>query len=335
MYRLSIIVPVFNVENFVINCLNSLYEQNIPNDEFEVIVINDGSTDRSLELVEAFAQTYENMRVYSQTNSGPSAARNYAIKRALGEYLLFVDSDDFLLPEKLNSLLRIAETSKLEVLRADYVTSNEDGIINMKQRRYNNSRYVYTNKIVDGNVLFSEIFCMEFFTPLLLLKRDFILKNRIFFKENIYFEDVDFSTRLSFKVKRAMYVSTIFYVYRLRNKSITHSINPKKLNDLVYVINKLDKWKSTNLSKKVKKSLSQNITHLSTYLFIRLSEPALYRFRKEILSCYSLSSLCIQGGIKDKIVALLYNILRFYCVDFLRPFVALKLKLKGGSKSYK
>jgi glycosyltransferase involved in cell wall biosynthesis len=94
--KLSFILPVYNVEKYLKNCLDSLYRQELSMDEFEVICVNDGSTDKSLDILEEYQRRYPNFRVKSIPNSGQSKARNVGIDMARGTYLEFVDSDDYL-----------------------------------------------------------------------------------------------------------------------------------------------------------------------------------------------------------------------------------------------
>lgn len=330
--RLSIIIPLYNVESYIIQCLDSIYLQKLLEDEFEVIVVDDGSTDNSFLLVKEYQLKHNNIRIFKQKNSGPSAARNKAIKEAKGEYILFVDSDDFLLPNKLFKLLEIAELNKVEVLRANYQTCHDLSAL-IENREPYLTREFYLNKIIDGKVLYTSIFCKEFFTPLLLLNRSFLLNNSLFFEEGIYFEDVDFSTRLSMITNRAMYVPEIFYVYRLRKGSITHSINIKKIKDLQYVIRKLYKLCYERDNALLKKEVLENITHLGTYMILRLSEPIIYSKTKNILDEFELPKLKISGTIKEKIIASLYNIMGINLVKLIHPIMYLKLKIKGGGKS--
>lgn len=330
--RLSIIIPLYNVESYIIQCLDSIYLQKLLEEEFEVIVVDDGSTDNSFLLVKEYQLKHNNIRIFKQKNSGPSAARNKAIKEAKGEYILFVDSDDFLLPNKLFKLLEIAELNKVEVLRANYQTCHDLSAL-IENREPYLTRKFYLNKIIDGKVLYTSIFCKEFFTPLLLLNRNFVLNNSLFFEEGIYFEDVDFSTRLSMITRRAMYVPEIFYVYRLRKGSITHSINIKKIKDLQYVIRKLYKLCYERDNALLKKEVLENITHLGTYMILRLSEPIIYSKTKNILDEFELPKFKISGTIKEKIIAFLYNIMGINLVNLIYPIMYLKLKIKGGGKS--
>ncbi len=330
--RLSIIVPLYNVESYIIQCLDSLYFQKLDEEEFEVIVVDDGSTDKSLLLVKEYQLKHKNIRIFEQKNAGPSVARNRAIKEASGKYILFVDSDDYLLPNKLFKLIRMAELEDVDVLRANYQTCSDLSILEENKNSYL-TRLPYLNKVFDGYILYTQIFCKEFFTPLLLLNRRFVLNNRLFFEEGIYFEDVDFSTRLSMIVKRAMYVPEIFYVYRLRKGSITHSINIKKIKDLQYVIRKLYKICVEGDYTLLKNEVLENITHLGVYMILRLSEPIIYSMTKNELYKFALPKLKISGSLKEKIIALFYNLIGINIVKFLYPIMYIKLKIKGGGKS--
>lgn len=94
--RLSIIVPVYNVEPYLEKCLDSLLDQNIDKSQYEILVLNDGSTDKSLEIVHKYADKYSNIQEFSHPNKGLSGTRNVGLKNATGDYVWFVDSDDWI-----------------------------------------------------------------------------------------------------------------------------------------------------------------------------------------------------------------------------------------------
>ena len=105
---LSIIIPVFNTEKYLQKCLSSVLAQDISADEYEIIVVNDGSTDNSQKIIDEFKQSNNNIRTLIQTNSGQSVARNKALDIAKGDYIWFVDSDDYISENCLNKLQSIA-----------------------------------------------------------------------------------------------------------------------------------------------------------------------------------------------------------------------------------
>ena len=111
--KLSIIVPVYNTEKYIVNCLDSLVNQNL--EEIEIICVNDGSTDRSLEILERYAGEDERIRIITKENDGLGAARNTGIDAAQGKYIGFVDSDDFADPNLFRLLVKAAESADADV----------------------------------------------------------------------------------------------------------------------------------------------------------------------------------------------------------------------------
>lgn len=104
MVYLSIIVPMYNVEKYIDKCLTSIFEQDLPKDEYEIILLNDGSTDNTMTIAERYAREHTEIRLFQHSNMGLSATRNRGIKLAVGEYIYFMDSDDYLIPESLNCI---------------------------------------------------------------------------------------------------------------------------------------------------------------------------------------------------------------------------------------
>ena len=106
--ELSIIIPVCNVEQYIGPCLESVYRQGLRDDTFEIIIVNDGSTDNGMEVVKGIMRHHYNILVINQENAGPSVSRNAGMEKATGEYVLFVDSDDLLMDNGLSLLLQKA-----------------------------------------------------------------------------------------------------------------------------------------------------------------------------------------------------------------------------------
>lgn len=127
--KLSIIIPVYNVELYVEKCLCSCAEQNLSPDEYEIIVINDGTKDNSLEIVEKVAKDYTNIFIYSQENKGLSATRNKGLSLAKGEYEWFVDSDDWIEKNCLKDI--VSNIEGFDVLAMGYIQAN----VNMKENK--------------------------------------------------------------------------------------------------------------------------------------------------------------------------------------------------------
>jgi glycosyltransferase involved in cell wall biosynthesis len=118
-YRVSVIVPVYNVEDYLAECLDSLLNQTMPREDMEIIVVNDGSTDSSYEIAKKYAAEYPCIKLFSKDNEGLSATRNYGIKRATGKYLMFIDSDDSFTP---TTVKRVADFFNKVYDEVDLVT---------------------------------------------------------------------------------------------------------------------------------------------------------------------------------------------------------------------
>ena len=125
-YRVSVIVPIYNMEKFLRNCLNSLVEQTIPAEDMEILLIDDGSPDNSIEIMKEFASKYPNMVIYRKENEGLSMTRNYGIERAHGKYIMYLDADDTLTPPTVKSVVDFFDKHYDEV---DLVTYTETPII--------------------------------------------------------------------------------------------------------------------------------------------------------------------------------------------------------------
>lgn len=118
--KLSIIVPVYNVEPYIERCVRSLEQQNIPKQEYEIIIVNDGTQDQSIQIINKLRLEYPNIVLIEKENGGLSSARNYGLKYAQGEYIWFIDSDDYIEPNILNSILEKSYELNLDLLAFNY-----------------------------------------------------------------------------------------------------------------------------------------------------------------------------------------------------------------------
>lgn len=326
--KLSYIVPVYNVEDYLDDCIQSLYSQSLPVSDFEVIVINDGSTDGSAEVIKKYMERYPNMHFFDQSNQGLSVTRNRGIGHASGNYILFVDSDDFLVPDTVSILLQKAIDNDLDLLRGEYKNSNEQGVL-LSKAKQNCKKSQLTDKIIDGNTLYQYIFCEEFYSPLLMIKREFLLNNDLFFEQGIYFEDVEFALKISLVAKKVLYLPIVFYIYRIRSSSITHTINEKKIKDLVSIVLKLRFYSmQTFVCNQTRCIIEENVTRLCVYLLLRLSELSANQYNRIVqpLLINRIRPLFVSGGVKEKVISLLFNICSTRIIPLLYPLVWLKNK---------
>ena len=220
---LSIIIPLYNSENYIVKCIDSCFQQGLQQDEFEVIIINDGSTDRSLKIIEEHFVSYYNLRVYTQKNLGQGAARNYGINKARGKYIMFLDSDDFYLPGTIKRILNIAELMSCEVLNFLMEVERSDGSIEVGYK------YPYDfNKVYSGKDLLLDIGVTVGTVCSSLYRRSFILKYGLFFPIDIKHEDVYFSYLVYTRASKVIFSNIHCYFYHWNDSSTDRSIDAVK-----------------------------------------------------------------------------------------------------------
>ena len=270
---LTIIVPVYNVEQYLSKCLDSLLSQDIVADHYEIIVVNDGSTDNSLTIAEEYAQKYQNIKVITQKNRGLGGARNTGIRHATGKFLWFVDSDDYIESNVLRELLDFTEQKNIEILRFNYEAVRENGSIIAKK---NNSLHsiVYSKDIVTGEEFLSKQLGWACYVVMFLFDTEFIKKNEFYFDENIYFEDVEWLVKVLLTTKKICSLNKVVYYYLQRVGSITQSVSVEKkekvYKDKLYILSFLQLMTTKTTDKNVKKWLSGMIaiTIISVFSFI-------------------------------------------------------------------
>lgn len=224
---ISVVIPMYNVASYVKECLDSVVVQN--NVKFEIICINDGSTDSTLEIIEKYEKKYSNVRVYSQANRGLSATRNKGIELAQGEYIYFLDGDDKLANKNcFCDLMSQMGSYKLDMLEFDASVffETEDLRINSSsyERMYHRDKsYGYYENGID---LFLKLrsdnkyYCSS---CIRLYRREFLLANQLSFCENILYEDNIHTLACYMCAKAVMHVNLTVMLRRVRNNSITQS----------------------------------------------------------------------------------------------------------------
>jgi glycosyltransferase involved in cell wall biosynthesis len=232
-YKISVIVPVFNVEKYLAICLNSILSQEF--DSFEVICVNDESTDSSSVILQEYAKSFNNIRIINQKNSGLSVARNIGLKESSGEYILFVDSDDSIISGTLSMLYETSKNSDLDIL--DF---NAYSLKNGTQYRYFKN-FIEFDRPVDGRSYLNAHIKKYHIQPFIsawahLYKRSFLIDNSITFIPNIYYEDLPYTARAHICAKRIAYLDKMFYHYRTNmNSQSKKSIGEKQIADLSFV----------------------------------------------------------------------------------------------------
>ena len=224
--QVSVIIPVYNMKRYLKGCIESVLNQS--NVEFEVICINDGSTDGSLEILEQYARQDPRIRIVSQDNSGLSASRNLGISLARGEYLLFVDSDDALAEGAIDRLYHCAVEDDVEVLFFNASAVFENSFVRSKYRDL--KTYYETREdlsaVISGIQMISRLAEAREFRAsacLQLTKREYLLKNSIRFIDYILHEDNAYTFELLLRASRVKRVNEPLYIRNVRDDSIVTS----------------------------------------------------------------------------------------------------------------
>lgn len=251
--KLSIIVPMYNVANYLVKCLDSLLEQDLSWSDYEIILVNDGSTDNCGEIAQQYADKYTNINFISQENRGLSEARNAGIKQANGSYILFVDSDDYLQPNTLGALLGQAERDNLDVLRFRYQNVKESGEVFVPHEGMKSNYNNYSSNPTDGLNFLNERMWVQCYVVQFLVRAEIVRQE--LFTPGIYFEDTDWTPRMLLRAKRVASVDSIVYNYLWREGSITLSQKDiakqrKQLCDKICLLQKLNEWGSKQKNRK-------------------------------------------------------------------------------------
>ena len=307
--KLSIIIPVCNVEQYIGPCLESIYRQGLSDKDFEVIVVNDGSTDNSMKVVEDIQLHRQNIQVIHQDHVGPSVCRNEGMEMATGKYVLFVDSDDLLMDNGLTILLKKALDTSADMVVADFMRLNDDEITS-----------VYDSQLTDSHVVDKTglDYYVEDYDPgvgsfiwRILYKRTFLNENHIRLEPGVYYEDIPFLQECYLKAQRVIGVHLLYYIYRIRKRSCTYTFAMK--NALDYNTAIANSWRLTevdNLPERVVTQQKKNI-----YLFFNYAVDCIIGVfrdsseRKKIVDdlIKKVPDLRFTGGVGPKVVSALFR----------------------------
>lgn len=248
---ISLIIPVYNVEQYLSKCLDCCLKQNISFSEYEIICINDGSKDGSIKILENFVKNYPNISIINQENKGLSEARNVGLRAANGKYVWFIDSDDWIEQNCLADIIHLLSKYNLDALAITASNvKNEKIEQRMDWSKYNDQ--VFTGKYFALNIGY------QVCVPFTIYKRNYLLSNNLFFMPSIFHEDSEFTPRAYYNINRISVFTHQTYYVRQNPNSITRTINPKKSFDLLKVALSLSSF-SKDIDKTYAKKISRGI----------------------------------------------------------------------------
>ena len=262
MPKISVIVPVYNVENYIEKCLKSLVNQTMH--DIEIIIVNDGSKDNSKNIVKSFEEKYPEKIVYlEKENGGLSDARNYAMPYAKGEYIAFLDSDDYVENDMYEKMYEIAQKENSDLVECDFY-------------------WEYPNKIKEdiGQIYYGKKEMLEKVRVVAwnkLIKRDILEKTKIQFPKGYRYEDVEFTYKLIPHLEKVSFFKKPCIHYIQRENSISNSQNERTKEIFDVLDNVIKYYKENGYYDEYKEELE--------YTYAR------------ILLCSSLKRMC---KIKDK-----------------------------------
>lgn len=222
---ISIIVPVYKVENELERCVDSITNQTYNN--IEIILVDDGSPDRCPQMCDEFAKNDRRIKVIHKENGGLSDARNYGLNQAKGEYILYVDSDDYIENDTCEKFMNVANEN------ADFIAGecreiNKNKITYQKHTNLVNGELYSAKEFITYSIMNNEWFAPACFN---LYRKKFLIDNNLFFKKGIYFEDTEMLPRVCLAAKKIQYFQYPFYNYVIRDGSIMGTANTKKKVD--------------------------------------------------------------------------------------------------------
>lgn len=318
MVKLSIIIPVYNVELYLEKCLQSCLSQDIPHNEYEIIVVNDGSPDGSLEIAERIAKTATNITIISQKNGGLSAARNTGMSVAKGDYVWFVDSDDWIETNCLKQLTDTLYNEQLDALAINGIRSIDNDKTKIKANEYDGCIFTgleYLDKTIVNCAAVKTIY-----------RKSILKNNEISFLSGIYHEDAEFTPRAYYTIKRIKITNFYFYYNRLNPNSITQTANPKKGFDLLTVALSLYNYKQdkANEHQKIYDKYIASVINQSLSNTVSMNNETLNTYVSKITQIkYLFKSFKNHPGIIYKTEGLLFRLFPGKCVaiyQFIKKF---------------
>lgn len=270
----SVIVPVFNAEEYLPACLDSVLAQTL--EDFEIIVVDDGSADGSRAIAQGYAERDDRIRVISQPNRRQGAARNHGLREAIGEYVYFLDADDMMAPDLLETCYRACKDDSLDFATFDTIAFAEgEGASRLIEAdTIGIQRAGVSTEIMDG-VEFWSRYCgdnlplvcwLEFFS------REFLVDNGLWFEEKIYFEDNDWMVRVFLAARRLRYLAQSLHHYRLRSASVTHGSFTLELADSCLKLYGILRALYDRQEDARSASMVEDIMHIMSYRFAQFQE---------------------------------------------------------------
>ena len=271
--KVSVIISIYNIEKYITKCLDSISNQTLKN--IEIICVNDGSTDNSLNIIEKYAMNDNRIQIISQINKGLSESRNTGVKYSKGEYIYFINGDDYL---ELNALLELYNNAKkknLDILLFDGNSfSNKLNLTGEKNIEFYSNLYLRKNNysmIFKGTELFLIMKQNKEYSPyvaLQFIKKKFYINAQLSFYPGILNGDILFSMIAFLKANKTSYINKNYYKFRIHNNSITDYFLINNIYGYLIIYCEIQKlMEKYNFKNKLKYVIIDEITVIEKNIF--------------------------------------------------------------------
>ncbi len=313
MPLISFILPVYNVEQYLNECVKSILAQE--SSDYEILLVDDGSTDKSSIICDNYAEEYDFIRVIHKENGGLSDARNKGIEETNGKYILFVDADDYIDPHFMKDLFNNTTDLDADVIFLEATKVFPDG---SKQSLGNGYKQLSCKGKGKDAILKSLAMLPKYPGSACdkMIRRQLFLDNDLFFEKQLFSEDLDWMPKLLYSAETFDYCPAPYYYYRQRRPgSITNSRNAKKAYDILYIIEKWSRCddEQSEWQKMVNSFMAYEFPFLLTgYINIPTKEKAQYR--KRVKACSKV--LKCRNTRRNTMIAISYHMLGITITGF-------------------
>lgn len=282
----SVIVPIYNAESFLDECIQNVKSQTYTH--WELILVNDGSLDSSLQICYRYSESDSRIRVINKENTGVSDSRNKALDIAQGDFVIFLDADDYWIdPCCLEKMLVKAVSENLDLVRGEYVAVGMKGE-KLFSRHALEQKMKYAYRVLTSSEFLNYVMTGEFFLFLSLIRKSLLTDIR-FETNRIFLEDMRFYSLFFLKEPRCMYLPDLrFYAYRKNENSVSFSINPKKLEDSFDMCEFFHERSQETQNKQLKKFFQEYSISMYYYTLETLADNMYYGKARIYIKKFSL-----------------------------------------------
>ena len=324
--KVSVIIPVYNSKQYLNQCLDSVVNQTLK--DIEIIIVNDGSTDNSLEIIQDYSDNYKNIKVINKQNESCYKARNVGLKTAKGEYVAFLDSDDYIEFNMYEKLYLKANDTNADIVSSNYYILENNNLkvvdfsSSIKVLEKTNNKLVGAENILLDAVIWSRIF-----------KRQMLIDKGIMFHSDIHTADDAFFHALTMlNANKIIYIPDVLYTYRIsRNGSITTNLHNEFNFDCIKVSQRILEYAIQNKIEHFMPQIVAFVLRLNVLGYLRINKSHKKEYFEKI--CKFIDDYSINSKTKIAFVKNRYNRLCFKAVIYKNKiFLDLLIKIRGFIK---